>query len=172
MVNSKKLLFSSECFAAFCARAGLGIPKTPHAANARIGYFHTPRMLFTFPSDSLTACNTSVMILLSHSRLRQIEYQRSASRAKSKNPLRKMGREPKPPNRRALQPLIGEHLPRVAPVYGAVHVPVLHQKSFAPLGRIEPNRIHGRGWNPFRHQLPMCAFVLRLQNATRSCSKN
>src|SRR5579862_1164357 len=98
MVNSKKLLSSSECFAAFCARAEFGIPKTPKAASAKIGYLHTARIFLIFPSDSLTARNTSVMILLCHSRLRQIEYQRSAPRAERKNPLRKMSRKPQPPD--------------------------------------------------------------------------
>src|SRR5580700_4132699 len=133
MFSSKKLLSSSECAAAFCARAGFGIPKTPNAASARIGYLHTARMFFTFPSDSFTdsftACNHSVIVLAGHSSLRHIENQCPPRRAERENPQGKVGGEPQHSNSGAFEAFTGERLPGVATIHRAVHVPVLDQES-------------------------------------------
>src|SRR5580698_7587604 len=172
MFSSKKLLYSSECAAAFCARAGFGIPKTPNAASARIGYLHTARMFFTFPLISFNASNNSVIILLGHSSLRHIENQCPPRRAERENPQGKVGREPQHSDSGAFEAFTGERLPGVATIHRAVDVPVLDQESLAPLRGIETNRVHRRRGNTFRHKLPMCAFVNRLQNSSRGCSKN
>src|SRR3984885_2693550 len=172
MFNSKKLLSSSECAAAFCARAGCGIPKTPNAASARTGYLHTARMFVTFPSDSFTACNNSVIIPLGHSSLRQIENQCPPRGTQRENPPGNIGCEPQHSNGRALQAFVGEHLPRIASVRSAVDIAVLNQESVASLRRVEANRVHCSHGNTLRDQLPMSAFVSRLQNAARSCSEN
>src|ERR1019366_2480305 len=114
-----------------------GIPRTLNATSARTGYLHTARMFFTFPSDSFTACNDSVIILLGHSSLRQIENQRPPRGAKRENPPGKIGCEPQHSNGGALQSLVGERLPGVAPVHGAVDIAVLNQEGFASLRGIE-----------------------------------
>src|SRR5579863_8390102 len=172
MFNSKKLLFSSECAAAFCARAGFEIPTTPNATSARTGYLHTARMFFTFPSDSFVACNNSVLIPLGNSSLRQIENQSSPRSAEREDPPWKIGCEPQHPYGSAPQAVVGKRLPRIAAIHGAIDVAVLDQECFASLRRVEANRVYRSRRNTFRHKLPMYAFVSRLQNAARSCSKN